>query len=283
MSAKGGRGHKSAQDKVLAMREEGKSETEIRERLRGDGYKTGRISQLLTATRPAAAAPVRRLRRKTAPAEVSPQTPPAKKRRGLPADPVRSPWRRAAAVDRHALAIEGDAAEVEEELSAHALSIRPWLREYDVDGDGRCFFRAVAWQLPDGEDRHRQLRQDVVLEVQNKLHLYQAFFLDGQAEQWLAGMATRQWADDAAVQACCNLLQKPVVIHRKGVDQAPTIKVPHIFQPHIPFRPLQAGAPAPPQRLLARRPPSSPAAQQGKREMWETRQLLATAGKLVAL
>ena len=190
MSAKGGRGHKSAQDKVLAMREEGKSETEIRERLRGDGYKTGRISQLLTATRPAAkegglpaaAAPLRRLRRKTAPAEVSPQTPPAKKRRGLPADPVRSPWRRAAAVDRHALAIEGDAAEVEEELSAHALSIRPWLREYDVDGDGHCFFRAVAWQLPDGEDRHRQLRQDVVLEVQNKLHLY---WTAKQSNGWL--------------------------------------------------------------------------------------------------
>ncbi len=50
----GGAGTKPAQDYVRAMREQGLSEPAIRSRLRDDGYKPGRISQLLRLTRDAA-------------------------------------------------------------------------------------------------------------------------------------------------------------------------------------------------------------------------------------
>ena len=50
---KGGAGHRSAQDYVTGLWTEGKTDKEIRERLKADGYKAGRISQLLKATRPA--------------------------------------------------------------------------------------------------------------------------------------------------------------------------------------------------------------------------------------
>lgn len=49
---KGGARQKTAQEPVVAMREEGLTEAEIRQRLREAGYKTGRISQLLRDTRP---------------------------------------------------------------------------------------------------------------------------------------------------------------------------------------------------------------------------------------
>lgn len=42
---------KPAQDKVIALREEGLSEEDVRKRLREEGYKAGRISQLIKATR----------------------------------------------------------------------------------------------------------------------------------------------------------------------------------------------------------------------------------------
>jgi len=50
---------KPAQDKTRALRQEGLSEAEIRRRLQEDGYKPSRISQLLKATRGAAAAEAR--------------------------------------------------------------------------------------------------------------------------------------------------------------------------------------------------------------------------------
>ena len=49
----GGVGNKSAQDYVAELRRRLASEQEVREQLKKDGYKAGRISQLLKATRPA--------------------------------------------------------------------------------------------------------------------------------------------------------------------------------------------------------------------------------------
>ena len=51
-AAVGKHGHK-VQEYVKGLREEGLSETEIRQQLKRDGYKPSRISQLLKATRPA--------------------------------------------------------------------------------------------------------------------------------------------------------------------------------------------------------------------------------------
>ena len=49
----GGKGNKSAQNYVRDLWEHGLSEQEIRKQLKEDGYKAGRITQLLKATRPA--------------------------------------------------------------------------------------------------------------------------------------------------------------------------------------------------------------------------------------
>ena len=49
----GGKGNKSAQNYVRDLWEQGLSEQEIRKQLKEDGYKAGRITQLLKATRPA--------------------------------------------------------------------------------------------------------------------------------------------------------------------------------------------------------------------------------------
>ena len=48
----GGAGNKTAQNFVAQLREEGQSEQEIRQTLKGYGYKAGRASQLIKATRP---------------------------------------------------------------------------------------------------------------------------------------------------------------------------------------------------------------------------------------
>eukprot|EP00435_Cladocopium_sp_Y103_P050826 s802_g15.t1 len=50
---RGGAGQKSAQDYVTRLWLQGMDEAAVRERLREDGYKAGRISQLIKATRPA--------------------------------------------------------------------------------------------------------------------------------------------------------------------------------------------------------------------------------------
>ena len=49
----GGAGNKTAQNYVAQLWEQGLSEADIRQQLKTDGYKLGRISQLLKATRPA--------------------------------------------------------------------------------------------------------------------------------------------------------------------------------------------------------------------------------------
>lgn len=48
----GGRGQNSAQDYATGLRKRGLSEQDIRKQLKDDGHKSGRISQLLKATRP---------------------------------------------------------------------------------------------------------------------------------------------------------------------------------------------------------------------------------------
>ena len=50
----GGAGKKSAQDYVAGLWQHGLSEQQVRQQLKDDGYKAGRISQLVKATRPAA-------------------------------------------------------------------------------------------------------------------------------------------------------------------------------------------------------------------------------------
>ena len=50
--ATGGAGKKSAQNFVAGLWAEGKTEPEIRQELKDSGYKAGRISQLIKATRP---------------------------------------------------------------------------------------------------------------------------------------------------------------------------------------------------------------------------------------
>ena len=51
--ALGGAGNKTAQDYVAGLWPRGSTEEEIRQQLKRDGYKAGRISQLIKATRPA--------------------------------------------------------------------------------------------------------------------------------------------------------------------------------------------------------------------------------------
>ena len=48
----GGKGQNTAQNYVTGLQQQGLSEQEIRKQLKDDGYKAGRISQLLKATRP---------------------------------------------------------------------------------------------------------------------------------------------------------------------------------------------------------------------------------------
>ena len=48
----GGAGNRTAQNYVSDLWQQGLSEQDIRNRLKTDGYKAGRISQLLKATRP---------------------------------------------------------------------------------------------------------------------------------------------------------------------------------------------------------------------------------------
>ena len=109
---------------------------------------------------------------------------------------------------------------------------------HPVPGDGHCFFRSVAFQTQAGEGAHGELRAAVVRAVAADAEAYARFLVEGDIGGWLAGMFGSEWADDLAVQACVNLLRRPVLIWRLGLEQEPTLKVPWFWGPTEPVTPL---------------------------------------------
>ena len=127
---------------------------------------------------------------------------------------------------------------MEADLRAHALSVTGTMPTHPVPGDGHCFFRSVAFQTQAGEGAHGELRAAVVRAVAADAEAYVHFLVEGNIGGWLAGMVGSEWADDLAVQACVNLLRRPVLIWRLGLEQEPTLKVPWFWGPTEPVRPI---------------------------------------------
>eukprot|EP00438_Fugacium_kawagutii_P012730 Skav203735 [mRNA] locus=scaffold68:195340:196140:+ [translate_table: standard] len=149
---KGGAGQKTAQEPVKAMRGEGLTEAQIRTRLREAGYKTGRISQLLRDTRPveADASTVVDLKTDTEMAENPVEKKAIVEVAPEPLAPVALPGA-PAEVDFRTVADENEAQAL---LERHGAAVREHFRPQWIAGDGNCFYRAVARQLPEGEEHH---------------------------------------------------------------------------------------------------------------------------------
>ena len=58
-------------------------------------------------------------------------------------------------------------------VSDHATEAKRSLQQHHIAADGHCLFRAIAFQTPEGEANHRELRQQVVTEVQRHPKLYE--------------------------------------------------------------------------------------------------------------
>ena len=136
------------------------------------------------------------------------------------------------------LPLAGDAEQVEADLHAHALSVTGTMPTHPVPGDGHCFFRSVAFQTQAGEGAHVELRAAVVRAVAADAEAYVHFLVESDIGGWLAGMVGSEWADDLAVQACVNLLRRPVLIWRLGLEQEPTLKLPWFWGPTEPVTPI---------------------------------------------
>ena len=136
------------------------------------------------------------------------------------------------------LPLPGDAGQVEADLHAHALSVTGTMPTHPVPGDGHCFFRSVAFQTQAGECAHGELRAAVVRAVAADAEAYAHFLVESDIGGWLAGMVGSEWADDLAVQACVNLLRRPVLIWRLGLEQEPTLKLPWFWGPTEPVTPI---------------------------------------------
>ena len=136
------------------------------------------------------------------------------------------------------LPLAGDAEQVEADLREHALTLTGAMPTHPVPGDGHCFFRSVAFQTQAGEGAHGELRAAVVRAVAADAEAYVEFLVGCDIGGWLAGMGGSEWADDLAVQACVNLLRRPVLIWRLGLEQEPTIKVPWFWGPTEAVTPI---------------------------------------------
>ena len=115
-------------------------------------------------------------------------------------------------------------------LEKHALT------EKMIAGDGNCFFRSVAVQLPEGEKYHVALRKAAVKEVQSHSNDYAPTLVNATVLQWASKMRRDSaWSDNVAVLATINFLQKPLVVWRVGTLQPPTTILPRSFNPDADF------------------------------------------------
>lgn len=148
-----------------------------------------------------------------------------------------------AEVDLRTAADENEAQSL---LERHGAEIRGYLRPQWIPGDGNCFFRAVARQLPEGEQHHRALRRESVsnaVHVENWLR-YADFVAGENPRPELVRWATKMrrdkcWVDRLSCRALADYLQRPVLIWRRmHPDQTPTCFVPFNFHRCPPSRPL---------------------------------------------
>ena len=64
------------------------------------------------------------------------------------------------------------------------------LRTVEVDGDGNCFYRAVAHQYFGDPSRHDEIRRAAVEEVLRFPNRYQEFVLDRNLDEFVAELST---------------------------------------------------------------------------------------------
>ena len=78
------------------------------------------------------------------------------------------------------------------------------LKLVNVNGDGNCFFRAIAHQLYGDESQHQMVREEAVQEVIKNSNRYRNF-IAGSFDKYVSNLSTdREWADNAAIQATSN-------------------------------------------------------------------------------
>eukprot|EP00438_Fugacium_kawagutii_P026658 Skav225339 [mRNA] locus=scaffold748:396471:397007:- [translate_table: standard] len=121
------------------------------------------------------------------------------------------------------------------------------LRPHWNAGDCNCCYRAVARQLPQGEEvAHLALRQqsvDNALKPERWFH-YAPFLTEddpyAELSHWAERMRqNRRWADLLSCRTLADFLQRPVLIWRTmSPDQPPTCFVPANFHQCPPATPI---------------------------------------------
>lgn len=80
------------------------------------------------------------------------------------------------------------------------------MRERRVRGDGNCQFRALADQLWQQEDRHREVRQATIAQLRRRADLYSPFVPDEEYSSYVQRMSLdTTWGDHLTLQAAADV------------------------------------------------------------------------------
>ena len=117
-------------------------------------------------------------------------------------------------------------------LEAHAAAVAPLLQKHWIAGDGNCLYRSVALQTEQGQEHHKELRQQSVAKTLAEWYLYAGLFAGEDPEAAVASWARRMaqdrfWGDEIACRSLADFLRRPLIIWRpSSPDQLPSCFVP---------------------------------------------------------
>ena len=86
------------------------------------------------------------------------------------------------------------------------------LREFEVDDDGNCQFRAIAHQLYGDQKDHRKIRDIVVSQLKRQRHQYEGF-VEGEYDNYVDEISkNREWGNHLTLQAFADAEKCQIVI-----------------------------------------------------------------------
>lgn len=92
-----------------------------------------------------------------------------------------------------------------------------YLIEYDIKGDGNCFFRCISLHMYNDDEYYNKVRQNMISWVEsNKNDYKRSPYLDTyiNIDSWINVMKKNgSFGDGLAIEAICMMLECEIVIH----------------------------------------------------------------------
>ncbi|KAL6554407.1 OVARIAN TUMOR DOMAIN-containing deubiquitinating enzyme 11 [Orobanche minor] len=86
------------------------------------------------------------------------------------------------------------------------------LAEMQIEGDGNCQFRALADQLYQNQDYHKDVRKDVVKQLKRRKNLYESY-VPIEYEEYVRKMKSLgEWGDHVTLQAAADKFEAKICL-----------------------------------------------------------------------